>query len=118
MPKYRCPISGFQKISHGRHKLRVLWALRDSPLCYGDLKREAGIFTEYPLTARMLTRELQGLQRAELVLRRPLPGKVKRVEYRLSPLGRTLVPLLEQICGWSMKNLEILPPPPGACLPG
>lgn len=32
-------VSKFQRLTNGKHKLRIAWELRDKPLRYGELKR-------------------------------------------------------------------------------
>jgi DNA-binding HxlR family transcriptional regulator len=105
--KSTCPISGFQKFASGKHKLRILWALRDATLAYGELKREASYLSEFAVAPRVLTRELRALENYGLVARTPVPGKVRRVEYRLTDLGRSFVPLLENICTWTVLHLNV-----------
>ena len=114
--RYRCPISGFQKICGGKHKLRILWALRKGPLAFGDLKRASSVFSEFAMAPRVFTRELKHVQESGLVERRAAPGPGARVEYRMTALGATMVPLLDAICRWSLDNLDIAPPDDGACV--
>lgn len=101
-----CPISAFQKLISGKYKFRILWALRGGALGYGDLKRELGYLSEFAVVARVLTRELRKLEGFGLIFRTPLPGKRRRVEYRLTEFGRAFVPLLEQICDWAVIHLD------------
>ena len=32
--RLKCPIPGFQKLASGKHKFRILWALRNTALGY------------------------------------------------------------------------------------
>ena len=114
--RYRCPISGFQKICGGKHKLRILWALRKGPVRFGDLKRASAAFSEFAMAPRVFTRELKHLLESGLIERSAAPGRVARTEYRMTGLGATMVPLLEAICRWSLDNLDIAPPEEGACV--
>jgi DNA-binding HxlR family transcriptional regulator len=82
-----CPISGFQKLSSGKHKFRILWALRNAALGYGELKREVSYLSEFNVVPRVLTRELRALEAYGLIIRIPLREKPRRVEYRLTDLG-------------------------------
>ena len=104
--KPTCPISAFQKVVGGKHRLRILWALRTVALGYGELKREVSYLSEFEVAPRVLTRELRALEGYGLIFRTPLPGKRARVEYRLTELGRDFVPLLERICEWATTHLN------------
>jgi DNA-binding HxlR family transcriptional regulator len=107
-PKFVCPLSGFQMVINGKHKLRILWALRKGPLWFGQLKRETSVFSEVPMVQRVLSRELKALQTYGLLLRAPSKDKV---EYSLSESGRSLIPLIGQICDWSLATFDIPPIP-------
>jgi DNA-binding HxlR family transcriptional regulator len=74
----------------------LLHALVDHTLRYGQLKRViAGI------THKMLAQTLRQLEQDGLVERIFYPVIPPKVEYRLTPLGQTLIPVLYQLCEWS-----------------
>lgn len=104
----QCPISAFQKLICGKHKFKILWALRSGALGYGQLRREVSNLGEIDIVARVLTRELRALEGSGLIIRTPLPGKRARVEYCLSEFGGAFVPLLERICDWASIYLNEL----------
>ncbi len=56
----------------------------------------------------MLTQTLRSLERDGLVRRTIFPVVPPRVEYALTPLGRTLIEPLQAICKWSEKHLSEL----------
>lgn len=114
--KYKCPVSGFQKIAGGKHKLRILWALRKGPAHYGDLKRASAMFSEFTMDARVFTRELSLLRESGLIDKKLVSGNVRKTEYSLTPLGESMVPVLETICNWSLTNLDIIVPEGNACI--
>jgi DNA-binding HxlR family transcriptional regulator len=68
---------------------------------FGELRREIG-----GISQKVLTQSLRGLERDGLVSRTVYPEVPPRVEYALTPLGRTLVDVLEQIRGWAEHNIE------------
>lgn len=49
------------------------------------------------ISTKVLTERLRKLLNYELITRHEFPGKVLRVEYRLTPTGRKLVGILEQL---------------------
>jgi DNA-binding HxlR family transcriptional regulator len=108
-PQFTCPLSGFQKVINGKHKLRIIWALKKKPLWYGELKREVSIFSEFPMVARILSRELKALDDYGIVNRKPLD---RRVEYSLTETGKALLPLIGGICDWSLASFDITTPGP------
>ena len=60
------------------------------------------------ISQKMLTQTLRSLERDGLVRRTVFPVVPPRVEYALTPLGRTLIEPLQAICKWSEKHLSEL----------
>lgn len=77
----------------------ILWYLRTGP------KRFNGLHAHLPqVTHKMLVQHLRELERAGVVGRRVVPGRVKHVEYSLTPSGRELVPILELMRTWGIAH--------------
>jgi DNA-binding HxlR family transcriptional regulator len=78
----------------------VLTALAASPQRYSELSRTiAGV------SQKMLTQTLRTLERDGLVTRTITPAVPVRVEYQLTPLGRTLLPVVRAIKDWSETHI-------------
>ena len=56
------------------------------------------------ISKRMLTQTLRDLERDGLITRHVFPTKPPSVEYRLAPLGRSLLDPLATLIGWSEQN--------------
>ena len=55
----------------------------------------------------MLTQTLRKLERDGLVIRTVYADKLPlKVEYQLSPLGKSLVPALQQVKAWAERNMN------------
>jgi DNA-binding HxlR family transcriptional regulator len=81
--------------------LLVVGMLESGPIRYTELKkRVAGI------SQRMLTLTLKKLERDGLVDRESFPEIPPRVEYRLTPLGATLIPPAVAFATWANENSE------------
>jgi len=78
----------------------LLVALADGPLRYSDLSRKvAGV------SQKMLTQTLRGLERDGLVTRAVTPSVPVRVDYELTALGRSLLPVMRAIKDWAEDNM-------------
>lgn len=78
----------------------VIAALSDGTLRFGQLRREiTGV------SQRMLTVTLRALERDGLISRRMYPVIPPRVEYSLTPLGESLLAIVEALVGWSGEHL-------------
>lgn len=104
--QFFCPVDGFQQMISGKYKLRVLWHLREGPLRYGELKKKLNS-TEgvKPVTARVLSRELKALADLTLIERKDFGTMPPKVEYRLSKMGHTLVPVVAGMHDWGVAHL-------------
>lgn len=56
------------------------------------------------ITPRMLTVTLRGLERDGIVARTIYPVIPPRVEYELTPLGKTLLATIEQLVTWAVEH--------------
>ncbi len=81
----------------------VIHALADGTKRYSQLQRTIG-----GVSQKMLTQTLRNLERDGLVERRVYPVIPPKVEYSLTPLGRTLVEPLRAICKWAEAHLAEL----------
>jgi DNA-binding HxlR family transcriptional regulator len=60
------------------------------------------------VSQKMLTQTLRTLERDGLVTRTVTPSVPVRVDYELTDLGRSLVPVLEKLRIWSESNIEFV----------
>jgi len=79
----------------------VLSALADGRKRYSELSRRiAGV------SQKMLTQTLRGLERDGLVTRTVTLSVPVRVDYELTPLGQSLLPVVRAIKEWAEDNIE------------
>jgi DNA-binding HxlR family transcriptional regulator len=83
-----------------RWSMLVIYALSRRVRRHGELKRMIG-----GISQKMLTQTLRSLERDGLVTRRVYDLVPPRVEYALTPLGRTLLGPLTAICRWAQNHL-------------
>ncbi len=57
------------------------------------------------ISQKMLTKTLRQLERDGLISRKVYPVVPPKVEYRLTPLGHSLLALVTGICGWVSTHL-------------
>ncbi|WP_326644158.1 helix-turn-helix transcriptional regulator [Streptosporangium sp. NBC_01755] len=60
------------------------------------------------ITAKVLTQSLRRLERDGLVSRAASGGAVQRVEYELTPLGRSLLGPMAVVCTWAERHWDEL----------
>ena len=82
----------------------IIGALDQKVLRFGELKRVCE-----GVSQKMLTQSLKKLERDGLVIRTSYSEEmVLRVEYQLSELGQSLVPVVTQARLWAEQNLLII----------
>ena len=79
--------------------VQVVGMLSEGPLRFSELRR--GI---EKISQRMLTLTLRGLERDGLVTRTMFPSIPPRVDYELTPLGRTLLEPIQALAAWADGN--------------
>jgi DNA-binding HxlR family transcriptional regulator len=78
----------------------IIMTLAEHPCRFSDLKRMIG-----GISQRMLTLCLRGLERDGLVRRTVFPVVPPRVEYQLTPLGRSLCEPVTALGTWARSHL-------------
>ena len=83
--------------------MQVVMSLGAGALRFNVLRR-----TIDGISQRMLTRTLRGLERDGLVSRTVTPTVPPRVDYDLTPLGRSLVGPVSALGQWAVANREVM----------
>jgi DNA-binding HxlR family transcriptional regulator len=79
----------------------IIVLLGDGPTRFNQIKRLVG-----GISQRMLTLTLRGLERDGLVRRTQYPTIPPRVEYELTPLGRSLWDAVEPLGAWARGHVK------------
>ena len=95
-----CPTRQVLDRIAGKWAVLVVVALEPRAKRFGELRREVG-----GISQKMLTQTLRGLERDGLVLRHVTPSSPVSVEYELTRLGRSLVPVLAGLTGWAVAAM-------------
>jgi DNA-binding HxlR family transcriptional regulator len=93
------PIEALVRLIRGRHKPDILIRLNRGPRRFSELHRAIPGVSE-----RVLSKQLDELERDGLVDRTVYPEVPPRVEYSLTPFGRTLCPILKQMWKWGVEH--------------
>lgn len=60
------------------------------------------------ISSRVLSATLKNLEADGFLARRVYPEVPPKVEYRLTPLGQSLVPLIAQLTAWAQANMPAI----------
>ena len=105
---HRCPVAAFQKLISGKYKLRILWDLQDGARRYGEIRTGLlrGLVGTPEIAPRVLSRELKALAASGLIDRKDYGVVPPKVEYRLTPKGRSFIPVIAAIRQWGDRHLS------------
>lgn len=97
-----CPISPAVDVLMGRWTSPILWMIEH----HGGLRFNQLRDRLPSITPKVLTQRLRQLERDGFVTRTYHPEMPPRVEYEVTALGRTLVPLFKLLAAWSEQHIE------------
>ena len=95
----RVPAASFWTGSRTRGRL-VIKSLGDGPRRYSEVSHQL-----VGVSQKMLTQTLRSLERDGLVTRTVTPSVPVRVDYELTPLGRSLAGILGELKAWAEQHM-------------
>ena len=100
--EYPCCASLTMGLIGGKWKTVILFHLMNEKLRYNELRKSMPTVTERTLSLQLKALEEDGLiKRKVYTLKPPL-----KVEYSLTDLGKTLIPLIQSIADWGDLVVE------------
>lgn len=96
-----CPVAATLELIGGKYKALILWHLSEGTLRFSELKKAVNT-----ATAKMLTQQLRELEANMLIHREVFPVIPPKVEYSLTALGKSLLPVLAAMRDWGADYLR------------
>jgi len=96
--EYSCPVEISMDLTAGKWKLLIMWHLRNKTRRFGELQKKIP-----QVTQKMLTQQLRELERDRLVHREVYPVVPPKVEYSLTPYGKSFRPILDMMMVWGYE---------------
>ena len=97
---FSCGLDATLRIISGKWKPLVLFFLRDGPRRYGELKRLVEGVSD-----KVLIQQLKDLETDLVLLRTDYKEVPPRVDYSLTPLGRSLADAIVPLCTWGTEHM-------------
>lgn len=96
-----CPVEATLSFLDGKWKGVILYhLLGEGTLRFNELRRRLPAVTQ-----RMLTKQLRELEQCGIVSRTVFPVVPPRVEYSMTPIGRSLQPVIAALAAWGQDNV-------------
>ena len=96
-----CPVEATIELIGGKYKALILWHLAENKLRFSQLQKRI-----QNATPKMLTQQLRELEAQSLVHREVFPIVPPKVEYSLTDLGKSLLPILVAMRDWGADYLR------------
>ena len=96
---FSCGLDATLRIISGKWKPLILFFLRDGPRRYGELKRLIEGVSD-----KVLIQHLKDLEADRVLARTDYKEVPPRVDYALTPLGRSLADAIVPLCTWGTEN--------------
>ena len=99
-PENTCPVEATLDLIGGKYKALILWHLSEKKLRFSQLNQVISA------TPKMLTQQLRELEAQKLIHREVFPVVPPKVEYSLTELGKSLMPILVAMRDWGAGYLR------------
>ena len=97
----RCPVAATLELIGGKYKALILWHLSEGKLRFTELHKLI-----QGATPKMLTQQLRELESQHLIHREVFPIIPPKVEYSLTDLGKSLIPILVAMRDWGAGYMK------------
>ena len=97
----RCPVEATLELIGGKYKALILWHLSERTLRFSELQKLVS-----GATAKMLTQQLRELEAQQVIHREVYPVIPPKVEYSLTDIGKSLMPVLVAMRDWGAEYLR------------
>lgn len=95
-----CGLDASLAVIGGKWKPLILFHLAHEARRYGDLRRAVGNVSD-----KMLIQQLKELEADGIVDRHDFKEIPPKVEYSLTPFGKTLAEALKPLCAWGTQHM-------------
>lgn len=106
-----CPVEATLDLIGGKYKALILWNLSDGRRRFSELRKVIS-----SATPKMLTQQLRELEAQDLIHREVFPVVPPKVEYSLTEMGRSLMPILTAMRDWGANYLRGKDKEPNCCM--
>jgi DNA-binding HxlR family transcriptional regulator len=100
-----CGLHLFMEVMNGKWKISLIWCI------YQGIKRPGELHKRISKASRrLLDSQLKQLTDHGILTKTVFAGKVLKAEYGLTPLGESLIPVIEVTARWGESNRTELEP--------
>jgi len=98
---YECPMEMTMDLIGGKWKVLILWHLSNGVLRFNEINH---IFPK--VSPKMLAQQLKDLEKHGFICKKIYPQIPPKVEYVLTDLGHSLIPILQEMNKWGTAHIN------------
>ncbi|WP_321334897.1 helix-turn-helix domain-containing protein [uncultured Bacteroides sp.] len=99
--EYFCSLELVMDMIGGKWKPIVLFHLKDEAMRSGDLQRSL-----HGISNKMFTQTVRELEQTGLIERIVYPNVPPKVEYKLTPMGESVMPVIDSLNCWGKSLVD------------
>lgn len=99
--EYSCSVAVTLDVFNDRWKLAIIWHLLEKDKRFKELTEDI-----HEITQKTLTIKLKELEEKKIIIREAFPEIPPRVVYSLSPIGKALRPILNEMYLWGRAYVK------------
>jgi DNA-binding HxlR family transcriptional regulator len=100
-----CGLHLFLEVINGKWKINLIWCINSGIKRPGDLQRKIP-----KASRRLLDSQLSQLTDQGIIVKTVFDQRPLKVEYDLTPLGKTLIPVIKVTAKWGENHRKVLEP--------
>ncbi|MCW8809390.1 MAG: helix-turn-helix transcriptional regulator [Ignavibacteriaceae bacterium] len=100
--RFNSPVELSLSIIGGKWKIPIIWRLKEGSMRYSELRRSLS-----KITHKMLTQQLRELEQDEIIKRKVYPEVPPKVEYSLTLLGESVLPVIDLLREWGEQYRNV-----------
>lgn len=102
-PSFNCGLDLIGEVLYGKWKIRLLWFINEGHQRPSELQRKIP-----DASRRVLNMQLNELEAHQLITKTIFPVVPPKVEYSLTDLGKSLIPVIRALGEWADHHQESL----------
>ena len=91
------------KILDNKYKIEIIYILGEKKMRFTEIKNTLGTITQ-----QLLSKLLKQLEKDDILKKKQFKTFPRKVEYSLTPLGKSLKPITTSILRWEKNNARTL----------
>jgi DNA-binding HxlR family transcriptional regulator len=99
---YNCPVTHCLNLIGGKWKILIIYAISKNCNRFSKLQKAITVISK-----QMLVNQLRELENDKIIEREIFAETPPRVEYKITPYGQSLMPVIQVIQKWGLNDMSL-----------